>query len=301
MPHAPAATQQSWVFHRGALGDSVLLWPLLRSLLKRGQVTLVSHDSHAQLAHRWLKVKPLDAEQSRFSALWVAGHAPALLITGVSQVIAFDADPQSDAGAVWRDNAAKLFPGAAIELHPGRTDRVAALQLAGPRPDIGTRRPNPGAPIVLHVGAGSRDKRWPMDRWAQLVPRIEAIAHGRDIIALAGEVEAEQFDDHEREVFASLCPTAAFLNSLDELSDFIEECSLFIAADTGPGHLAAAVGVSTISLFGPTDPARWAPIGPASRVVAPASPRPMEWLAAGRVMEEVQRFAGGTDRNERAL
>jgi hypothetical protein len=301
MPHTSAATQHSWVFHRGALGDSVLLWPLLRSLLKSGSVTLVSHDSHAQLAQRWLNVTPLDAEQARFSALWVDGHAPVLLISGVTRVIAFDADPQSDSGRIWRANAAKLFPGAAIELHPGRTDRPTALQLAGARPDVGARRLNPGAPIVLHVGAGSRDKRWPMDRWAQLVPRIEAIAHGRDIIALAGEVEVEQFDDHERDVFASLCPTAAYLNSLNELSDFIEECSLFIAADTGPGHLAAAVGVSTISLFGPTDPARWAPIGPSCRIVAPASPRPMDWLAAGRVMEEVQRFASGPDRGERTL
>lgn len=301
MPHTSGAAEQSWAFHRGALGDSVLLWPLLRSLLKRGHVTLVSHDSHAQLAHRWLGVTPLDAEQARFSALWVAGHTPALLISGVSRVLAFDVDPQRDSGRVWRENAAKLFPGAAIEIHADRTDRAAALHLAGPHPDIGTRRPGPGAPIILHVGAGSRGKRWPMDRWAQLVPRIEAIAHGRDIIALAGEVEAEQFDDHEREVFASLCATSAYLDSLNELSDFIEECSLFIAADTGPGHLAAAAGINTISLFGPTDPARWAPIGPASRVVAPASPRPMDWLAPGRVMEEVQRFAGGSDRGERTL
>ncbi len=301
MPHTPAASQQFWVFHRGALGDSVLLWPFLRSLLKQGQVTLVSHESHAGLAQRWLGITPLDAEQARFNSLWLPGHSPALLISDVTRVICFDTDPASDSGRVWRENAAKLFPGAAIEMHPGRTDRLAALTLAGPRPDIGARRPNPGAPIILHVGAGSRDKRWPVDRWAQLVPRVEAVARGREIIALAGEVEGEQFNDHEREVFASLCPVAAFLASLSELSDFVQDCSLFIAADTGPGHLAAALGVSTISLFGPTDPVRWAPIGPACRVVAPASPRPMDWLAPGRVMEEVQRIAGSSDRGERAI
>jgi heptosyltransferase III len=40
------------------------------------------------------------------------------------------------------------------------------------------------------------------------------------------------------------------------------ECERFIGNDSGPGHLAAAVGVATFTLFGPTDPAVWGPVGP---------------------------------------
>jgi len=287
----------TWVFHRGALGDSVLLWPMLRRWQKHGPVTLVSRESHAQLAARWLGVDGVDAEQPKFNELWINNPGHALqtpVMPGVAQVFALEADPHSDAGRVWLANAAAMFPGAETISRGGRIDRLAALELTGPRPDLGTRRANPGGPIVLHVGAGSRDKRWPLARWAALVKRIEPMLGSREIIALAGEVEAEQFDDAEREIFASLAPLSAYLTSLDELSGLVQDASVLLAADTGPGHLAAALGVTTISLFGPTDPARWSPLGVASRVIAPNAPRGMEWLAPGRVMEDVSRILGRT-------
>lgn len=283
----------TWVFHRGALGDSVLLWPMLRRWKTLGPVTLVSRSSHAQLAARWLGINAMDSEQARFSALW-RDAAPPVQVSGVARFIGLEAEPTSEPGRVWLANAAAMFPGAAVLARGGRIDRVAALELAGPRPDLGQRRANPGGPVVLHVGAGSREKRWPMSRWAELVKRIEPLLGSRELIALAGEVEAEQFDDAEREFFASLAPIAAFLLDVDELSNFLQDASLVVAADTGPGHLAAALGVTTISLFGPTDPARWSPLGVASRVIAPTAPRGMDWLAPGRVMEDVSRALGRT-------
>ena len=54
----------------------------------------------------------------------------------------------------------------------------------------------------------------------------------------------------------------------------------FVGCDTGPTHLAAQLGVPTIALFGPTDPAVWAPVGPRVRVIAPERSCGMEWLDA---------------------
>jgi hypothetical protein len=58
-----------------------------------------------------------------------------------------------------------------------------------------------------------------------------------------------------------------WLETLDELSDLLAGAGLFVSADTGPAHLAGQIGVRTVTLFGPTDPARWRAIGPDARVV----------------------------------
>ncbi len=51
------------------------------------------------------------------------------------------------------------------------------------------------------------------------------------------------------------------------LGAVLERCLVFITGDTGPMHLAAAVGTPTVAVFGPSDPARYAPISTRHRVV----------------------------------
>jgi ADP-heptose:LPS heptosyltransferase len=55
--------------------------------------------------------------------------------------------------------------------------------------------------------------------------------------------------------------------SLADLCQAIKECSVFVGHDTGVTHLAAALGVPTIALFGPTDANVWAPLGEHVRVI----------------------------------
>ena len=61
----------------------------------------------------------------------------------------------------------------------------------------------------------------------------------------------------------------------------MRDARLVVASDTGPGHLAAAAGARLLSLFGPSDPARWAPLGPSVELVRrwPAWPSVAEVLA----------------------
>lgn len=276
-----------WIFHRGALGDSVLLWPALRALVAAGHsVTLVSDSSKARLAARFTAVQPLDAELPAFASLWVPGTPAPDPRPGASLVLSFLADPRADAGRVWLANAARMFPGARIEHLPAPLDRPAALALAarfGPPPDAPPHAPARDAPIVCHVGAGSRAKRWPLDHWARLssllpnaLPAHPARPARAPLLFIAGEAEADLFDPDERRAFHALA--GRFLLSLDDLADLLLHARLFIGADSGPAHLAAAIGTPTLSLFGPTDPARWAPIGPRTHVLAPPAPRPMSWL-----------------------
>ena len=62
-----------------------------------------------------------------------------------------------------------------------------------------------------------------------------------------------------------LAPDAVILPPVPELPLFLAvlaRAKHFVSGDTGPLHFAAGLGVPTVSLFGPTDPARWAPVGP---------------------------------------
>jgi hypothetical protein len=279
-----------WVFHRGALGDSVLLWPFLRRLSGRGYtVTFIADWSKADLARHEIGVTPLSAELPIFTALWSAeggggastdgpplrplpasgpGALPRLVFT-------FLANPRTAAGQCWLRNARALFPAARILSIANRPDRALALRLAGCHGLIQPARlQSPSGPTILHVGAGSPAKRWPMEQWATLHAQLGAPDAVR---VIAGEVEQERFTPDERRLFDSI--RGCYLSDLRALAHTLRSARLVIAADSGPAHLAAQFGVRTLTLFGPTDPFEWAPIGPQVRILAPAKPRAMGWLA----------------------
>lgn len=264
-----------WYFHRGALGDSVLLWPRLRAEVRAGfEVTLVTDGEKARLAARALGVQGVDAEQPRFNALWRAGAAVEA-VGGVARVAV--AGGGGDVAGVWGENARRMFLGAAFE-EIGRPSRA----LYGGA-DVGRdvpRRENRGGPVVLHVGAGAEEKRWPLARWAEVAAGLRAAG---EVVLIAGEVERERLSAEERAAFASM--GGRYLGSLAELAEVLKGARVVIGCDSGPAHLAAALGVATVALFGPTDPAVWAPIGPAVRVLAPARPCGMAWLEAGVVLD----------------
>jgi hypothetical protein len=248
---------------------------MLSALRTEGPVTLVADGSKADLAAGRLGIAGRDAESRRFGELWVAGSRPTPE-RSVGRVVAFlGPGPGTE---TWAANAAAMFPCATIELIAERPDaRLArAWSVRG-----GAAQPNqnPEGPVVLHVGAGSEAKRWPLDRWLEVANRVRAC--GKTAALLAGEVELERMPGGERAAFAAA--GGAFLSSLDTLADRIHSASIFVGADSGPTHLAAQLGVRTVALFGPTDPDRWAPVGPAVRVIVPDAPAGMEWLAPGAV------------------
>jgi ADP-heptose:LPS heptosyltransferase len=142
-------------------------------------------------------------------------------------------------------------------LAPAERAEAAALlaPLAGrPRPWVG-----------LHPGARAPARRWPAARFAAvgdaLVRRLGAslvVTGGPDEVALVEEVAAGLRGPALRLAGGlSLGTLAAVIASLD----------LFVSNDTGPAHLAQAVGTPSVIVFGPADPRRWAPLDPRHRVV----------------------------------
>lgn len=266
-----------WVFHRGALGDSVLLWPLLRARRREGaEVTLVTDRSKGELAAEETGARAIDAEQERFNQLWRTDARPER-IGGVGEVIGFAGSREAD--GVWARNTERMFPGARMTLLNGRPDSLFARRWTERGGEPSPRR-NPGGPIVLHVGAGSAAKRWPMERWLATASALRGVGVAPRVIA--GEVEAEKFSLAEREAFSLL--RGEFLQGLGRLASELRSARLVVAADCGPGHLAAQLGVPVLSLFGPTDPRQWPPVGPRARTIAPDQPAPMTWLEPASVV-----------------
>ena len=110
----------------------------------------------------------------------------------------------------------------------------------------------PAAPenaILLLHGATWRSKQWPLAHWRALAGLI-ADAGYRLLLPAAGPVEAERarsiLGGRDGELLAGL--------SLGELAARMRPCAGAVAVDTGPGHLAAALGLPLVGIFGATDP-----------------------------------------------
>lgn len=110
---------------------------------------------------------------------------------------------------------------------------------------------------LLHPGAASPSRRWPVDRWAA-VARAEAgggravvVSGGPDEVDLANAVAAG----------AGLPPSAvvAGTTSVLELAAIVAAAGRVVCGDTGVAHLATALGRPSVVLFGPVSPALWGP------------------------------------------
>lgn len=113
--------------------------------------------------------------------------------------------------------------------------------------------------VICHVASSRPQKEWPLVHWAEF-GRL-AMARGRQVVftTALGERESALMVELKR-----LAPGAQILPEIAELPLFLAvlaRAGAFVSGDTGPLHFAAGLGVPTVSLFGPTSPARWGPIG----------------------------------------
>lgn len=115
---------------------------------------------------------------------------------------------------------------------------------------------------ALNPGAGRADKRWPVSHFRTLAERLATEAGAR-VLVLWGPDEA-----HVARAIAADLPSRPLLappTDLDELTALLRRARLVVAGDTGPLHLAAALGTPALGLFGPTRAERNGPWGPRCR------------------------------------
>lgn len=110
--------------------------------------------------------------------------------------------------------------------------------------------------VLLHPGAGWGAKRWPTERYGSVAAALHTM--GYNVLVNAGPGE----DSLAGEVAASSQGSAQVLrSSIAELIAATRRAALVIGGDSGPLHLASALGRPVIGIYGPTDPARNGPFG----------------------------------------
>ena len=194
-----------------------------------------------------------------------------------TRVVYGAAEPRESPSSLWYTRPVIARGAHVIEQNLSVAAAVARRRLTAPRVQFphdfeAERRIDQqlrgAAFAILNPGAGWGAKRWPAQRYGQVAKALAAegvhsilnCGPGEETLALAAEAASEGAAE------AMKC-------SITELIALTRRAKLFIGGDTGPLHLAAALRIPVVAIFGPTDPARNGPYGTRSVVLRnPESP-----------------------------
>lgn len=292
------------VIRGGAIGDFILTLPaigLLREKYPRAHLEVLGYENIVALAKMSRQVDATRSiEAAALAGFFVAGgELPrdwAEYFAGFDLVLSYLFDPDGIfAHNLERAGVPRLIVGSP-RIQPGEH---AARQLARPLEQLDLHLTNP-APrllpneprkarqnlIALHPGSGSEAKNWPFDRWLALSATLLQADDERRILFLIGEAEEERLG--RRLVKLPEDRIELVRNRpLSEVAAKLQNCVLFLGHDSGISHLAAAVGSPCILLFGPSDPAIWAPLNSRVKILRAPS-QTMSGIALAEVLEAVR-------------
>ncbi|HEX6199141.1 MAG TPA: lipopolysaccharide heptosyltransferase I [Thermoanaerobaculia bacterium] len=181
------------------------------------------------------------------SALWVNETAPARGVHAVERALAV----LSPLGV------------------PAEPADFGGARLPGEAPAGTAGEPAPAAPrfALLHPGAGWGSKVYPAERWAEVARGLAQRAGVETRVALSPSPAERAAAARIVELAAGAAATAE-VAELPALVAWSRRASLVLGGDTGPVHLAHAVGTPVVCVMGPTDPARHGPYGAPERALA---------------------------------
>lgn len=113
--------------------------------------------------------------------------------------------------------------------------------------------------ILLHVGGSVEAKRWPIEKYAELCKKLVAECGELELVLLGGKEDIAAANK-----LCEMCKDIAFTNkcgkqSLAEVAEEMSSATLLIGPDSGLAHLATAIGLQTVVMFGPSDSRKWGP------------------------------------------
>lgn len=258
------------VIRGGAIGDFILTLPvmrLLRDMIPNCHLEVMGYLSIATLAQAAGLADSVRSLDHRTMAALFAKNAPideALSehLKSFNLIVSYLFDPDGHFRASMERIGVKTLIECSHRVQPDQGH--ASRQLAKPLEKLAMfledshlqtahferREVIPGR-IAIHVGSGSEKKNWPLERWLALADDFP----DHEVIFVTGEAE------QERGMLIENRPSWHSL-PLPELANRLSTCAAFFGHDSGISHLAAACGVPSLLLFGPTDPAVWAPPQP---------------------------------------
>ena len=274
------ANKNLLIIHQGALGDFILIFPAIIRLKKHYEVIDVLCQSGIgklaktlRLVDKWY---PLEAAYVASLFTNRIDSKIKTLLSPYANIILFTLSDQLER-TIRRMTA---VPTCRIPPRPPGYVRIHLTEFvlenllncrlikkadAGvedfPRP---VRRSQSGysARILLHPGAGSIRKRWPIKNFLEVEALLKAA--GLDPHFILGPAEEDLVESLPR-----TSRTVHTLTELTELAALLNSAGGYIGNDSGPSHLAAFLGVPSTVIFGPADPQRWKPVGRAVEIVRP--------------------------------
>jgi len=178
----------------------------------------------------------------------------ALTTLGPDRLIAFDCPPAGHSGPRWSGDEHEIARWCRLLEEEGIPADAGDLDLPAPAVDPG---PHATGATVIHPGAASESRRWPVERWA-LVAGREA-ARGRRVVITGSATERRIALEVAERAGLDATSVLAGRTDLDELAAVIATAGRVVCGDTGVGHLATAFGTPSLLLFGPTAPEHWGP------------------------------------------
>jgi ADP-heptose:LPS heptosyltransferase len=191
---------------------------------------------------------------------WTAGYRSA----GGGPLLdeALDYDPTAHT----TDNATRLVEAVFGAVTPSRAKPLLEIpdeHRARARTVLGSVR----QPLVaMHVSGGRPVKQWDPARFADVARRLVA-GRGATILLTGSAADRPLVEQVSRDLPAGTAIDATGAADLLTLAALLERAQLLITGDTGPMHIAAAVGTPIVAVFGASDPRRYAPRGALDRVV----------------------------------
>jgi heptosyltransferase III len=296
------------VIRPGAIGDALLAFPVLKALRERYAgmpIKLVSNAQVLPLALAFgVAEQTFDFQDIHWSELFST--------TGIRDSSLLALLKQTDLAICWMrdtDGIVKrnldmsgvkhviIAPGRPSEgEHIHIVDYLAStvgLSIAGPRFTAPSSWPTPnsvsngptGRSVAIHPGSGAAQKCWPASRFAAVIERLWQ--QNRSVLLLAGPADSERVHNVLQQLSSPLTPAMLKLltnATLLEVARQLQPCRCYLGNDSGITHLAAMLGVPTIAIFGPTDPAVWRPVGPSVKVL---QGRTLEDVSVDSIMEVI--------------
>jgi len=296
------------VIRGGAIGDFILTLPALAAVRRQfpdAEIEVLGYPHIARLAVLAGvadRVQPIEARGLAGFFAQGGGLDPAIAayFGGFHLIISYLYDPD----AIFRTNVAFCTraqfvqgphrpaddgPLHATEVFLQPLERLAIFEAdAVPRLPLKADSPSPDRSAIpmlaLHPGSGSERKNWPEARWAALLDRLARETTVR-LLLVGGEAEGERLERLAARLPADRVQLARS-RPLEELARALAECAAFVGHDSGITHLAAALGLRVLALWGATNPVVWQPRGPAVRLLQ--SPTGLAGLAVGEVWNAVR-------------
>jgi Glycosyltransferase family 9 (heptosyltransferase) len=260
------------------LGDALTGVPALRALRRwcaPRPLVLAAPEGVGRWLHSmdiidsWVHVPDLDSGSAglppgRHDAVDLHGNGPrsrdVLKAGQPARLLGFGYPGQ--AGPAWRPDEHEVRRWCRLVAEWGADGDASDLHLPGARSETGPAADGPGVgPMVVHPGAAGGSRRWPGERWAEVAAAL--IDEGGTVLVTAGPGELELARAVARRA-ESLSRNGSVTVvdglSLPGLTDLVTRSALVLSGDTGIAHLATALRVPSVVLFGPVSPAIWGPI-----------------------------------------